>query len=180
MLPHSIRTQLAKVHRAAAATAAAASSAQPPVCTAITWSGLTASAPSSNVMGLDSNHHHHYYCAVRCFATKKFQKNKGASSSSSSSKSDNNSASSSSPYGFSDADFAAARSKDLDLLLAALNAPSRREPPISIEEKARRHEIGRNYVIGRFQQHNEIHHDLAWYVLCVVSLSRQSCLFFWF
>jgi hypothetical protein len=133
-------------------------------------SATVAHPSSSNVKGwMDSNshhhhhHHHHHHCAVRCFATNKFQKNKKGTSSSKSGDSANKS--SSSPFGFSDADFAAARSKDLDLILAALNAPMRLEPPISDEEKARRHEIGRNYVIGRFKQHNAIHHDLAWYVV---------------
>jgi hypothetical protein len=54
-----------------------------------------------------------------------------------------------------------ARSKELNLILAALDAPIRKEPPISEEEKARRHEIGRNYNIGRFRFHNEIQQDLA-------------------
>lgn len=54
-----------------------------------------------------------------------------------------------------------ARSKELNIMLAALDAPVKKEPPISEEEKARRHEIGRNYNIGRFRFHNEIHQDLA-------------------
>ena len=53
------------------------------------------------------------------------------------------------------------KSKELNLILAALDAPMRKEPPISEEEKARRFEIGRNYNIGRFRFHNEIHQDLA-------------------
>jgi hypothetical protein len=54
-----------------------------------------------------------------------------------------------------------ARSKELNLMLAALDAPIRKEPPITEEEKARRFEIGRNYNIGRFRFHNEIQQDLA-------------------
>ena len=53
------------------------------------------------------------------------------------------------------------RDKNLALLLAALEAPIKKEPPISDEEKARRYEIGRNYVIGKMREHNEIHHDLT-------------------
>jgi len=53
------------------------------------------------------------------------------------------------------------RSRELDLILASLDAPVRTEGPISDDEKARRHEIGRNYVIGRFRQHNELDHDLT-------------------
>lgn len=62
------------------------------------------------------------------------------------------------------------RDKDLELVLAALNAPMRVEPEISAEEKARRYEIGRNHVIGRFRQHNEIHHDLA----CKIHLKMHA------
>jgi hypothetical protein len=63
-----------------------------------------------------------------------------------------------------------ARSKDLDLVLASLDAPSREEPPISDEEKARRHEIGRNYGIGRFRRHNEIEHDLT----CKMQMKKHA------
>jgi hypothetical protein len=156
------RTLACHAHRAAASATVAHPRLAPPA------------ASSSNVKGwMDSNsHHHHHHCAVRCFATNKFQKNKKGTSSSKSGDSANKSSSSSSPFGFSDADFAAARSKDLDLILAALNAPMRLEPPISEEEKARRHEIGRNYVIGRFKQHNAIHHDLAWYVVATCHTIR--------
>ena len=60
-----------------------------------------------------------------------------------------------------DVTFSPGKSKELNLILAALDAPMRKEPPISEEEKARRFEIGRNYNIGRFRFHNEIHQDLA-------------------
>lgn len=60
--------------------------------------------------------------------------------------------------------------KNLNLMLAALNAPERKEPPISEEERQRRHEIGRNYVIGRFRQHNDIDHDLT----CKLYLKRHA------
>jgi hypothetical protein len=62
------------------------------------------------------------------------------------------------------------RAKNLALVLAALDAPERKEPPISDEEKARRHEIGRNYVIGRFNQHNEIEHDLS----CKIQMKKHA------
>lgn len=63
-----------------------------------------------------------------------------------------------------------ARSKDLDVVLASLDAAATQEPPISQEEKARRHEIGRNYGIGRFKQHNEIEHDLA----CKIQMKKHA------
>ena len=61
------------------------------------------------------------------------------------------------------------RDKNLELILASLDAPQRVEPEIPPEEKARRYEIGRNYVIGRFEQHNEFHHDLA----CKIQLKKH-------
>ena len=62
------------------------------------------------------------------------------------------------------------RDRELDLILASLDAPLRLEGELSPEEKARRYEIGRNYVIGRFRQHNEIHHDLA----CKIKLKSHA------
>lgn len=53
------------------------------------------------------------------------------------------------------------RTRELNVIFAALDAPERKEPPISDEEKARRYTIGRNYTIGRFRFHNEIEHDLT-------------------
>lgn len=61
------------------------------------------------------------------------------------------------------------RDKNLELILASLDAPMRVEPEVSAEEKARRYEIGRNYVIGRFREHNEINHDLA----CKIQLKKH-------
>ncbi|GKY92748.1 hypothetical protein MPSEU_000244800 [Mayamaea pseudoterrestris] len=67
-------------------------------------------------------------------------------------------------------DSAGGRPNDLQLVLAALDAPMRQEPPLSQEEKDRRHQIGRNYVIGKFRQHNEIHHDLA----CKLQMKKHA------
>ena len=53
------------------------------------------------------------------------------------------------------------RDKNLDLVLASLNAPFRKPQEPSEEQKERRHEIGRNYNIGMFERHNEMNHDLA-------------------
>lgn len=55
-------------------------------------------------------------------------------------------------------------------MLAALDATATKEPPISDEEKARRAEIGRNYVIGRFKQHNRMDHDLS----CKIKLKKHA------
>lgn len=62
------------------------------------------------------------------------------------------------------------RDKYLELALASLDAPRLKEPPISAEEKARRYRIGRNYVIGRFEQHNELNHDLS----CKMKLKNHA------
>lgn len=61
-------------------------------------------------------------------------------------------------------------SKQLNQILAALDAPVRKEPPISAEETERRYQIGRNYVIGCFEQHNDLNHDLA----CKLQLKRHA------
>lgn len=63
-----------------------------------------------------------------------------------------------------------ARSRELDLVLAALDAPSSKEPPIDDAEKARRYQIGRNYVIGSFERHNEIDHDLT----CKIHIKQHA------
>lgn len=54
------------------------------------------------------------------------------------------------------------KSREYNLVISALDAPMRVEPPISEEEKARRFEIGRNYNIGRFRFHNQVHQDLTY------------------
>lgn len=46
-------------------------------------------------------------------------------------------------------------------LVACLDAPGRKAPRASDEEMARRAEIGRQYVIGNFEQHNELNHDIS-------------------
>jgi hypothetical protein len=53
------------------------------------------------------------------------------------------------------------KSKEYNLVVAALDAPIKKEPPISEEERARRHEIGRSYNIGRFRFHNQVNQDLT-------------------
>ena len=50
--------------------------------------------------------------------------------------------------------------KEIDNIVAALDAPIRYEPTITSEEQERRRQIVRNYCIGRFEQHNEREHDL--------------------
>jgi hypothetical protein len=62
------------------------------------------------------------------------------------------------------------RDRNLELILSALNAPNRVEGAIDTTERARRSAVGRNHVMGRFQQHNEIHHDLA----CKIQLKKHA------
>ncbi|KAL7536297.1 hypothetical protein ACHAXR_007062 [Thalassiosira sp. AJA248-18] len=51
--------------------------------------------------------------------------------------------------------------KNTELMRKAFDAPFREPPKASPEEMERRHNIGRNYVIGCFKRHNEENHDLA-------------------
>ena len=56
----------------------------------------------------------------------------------------------------------AERDRNLDIILRSLDAPfSKESPEPDEEEKARRFQIGRNYVIGMFERHNEMNHDIA-------------------
>jgi len=54
-----------------------------------------------------------------------------------------------------------ASDKIQNTLMACLDAPKRKAPRASEEEMARRSEIGRQYVIGKFRRHNEINHDIS-------------------
>ena len=53
------------------------------------------------------------------------------------------------------------RSRDLELLLAALDAPRSAPPPVDAEEIQRRERIKKTYTIERFRQHNEENHYLS-------------------
>jgi hypothetical protein len=56
----------------------------------------------------------------------------------------------------------AGHDRALDIIMRALDAPILKESPEPDEEEmARRYEIGRNYVKGMFERHNELNHDLA-------------------
>lgn len=48
-----------------------------------------------------------------------------------------------------------------EFMRIAFDAPYREPPKASPEEMERRHNVGRNYVIGSFRRHNEENHDLA-------------------
>jgi hypothetical protein len=63
-----------------------------------------------------------------------------------------------------------AKEKSLEVVLAALDAPIRKEPPLSPEEKARRYEIGRQYNIGRMREHNKTDHDLT----CKIYMKKHA------
>ena len=52
-------------------------------------------------------------------------------------------------------------SKSYKMVLAALNAPVTKPPPASADEMERRYQVGRNYVIGSFEEHNELEHMLS-------------------
>lgn len=59
------------------------------------------------------------------------------------------------------ADKEAKSNRLVELMTKAYDAPYTQPPKVSAEEMAVRAEIGRNYVIGSFQRHNERNHDLA-------------------
>ena len=62
------------------------------------------------------------------------------------------------------------RSRDLEILLAALDAPSTKPPPVDDEEKARRERILKEYTIGKFKQHNKQNHDLS----CKIKMKQHA------
>lgn len=62
------------------------------------------------------------------------------------------------------------RSKEFELVVACLDAPMKQEPSITEEEKIRRYNIGRNYVIGRFREHNKIDHDIT----CKIKMKQHA------
>eukprot|EP00980_Cylindrotheca_fusiformis_P017856 scaffold5653_cov147-Cylindrotheca_fusiformis.AAC.18 len=63
------------------------------------------------------------------------------------------------------------RPKDLQIILASLDAErTRAPPPVDEEEIARREEVLKQYTIGKFQQHNEENHDLS----CKLKLKKHA------
>ncbi len=52
------------------------------------------------------------------------------------------------------------RPRDLELILAALDAPVTKPPPVDEEEEARREGVRKAYTIGKFKQHNNENHDI--------------------
>eukprot|EP00537_Pseudo-nitzschia_pungens_P014566 CAMPEP_0172384850 /NCGR_PEP_ID=MMETSP1061-20121228/2568_1 /TAXON_ID=37318 /ORGANISM="Pseudo-nitzschia pungens, Strain cf. pungens" /LENGTH=177 /DNA_ID=CAMNT_0013113631 /DNA_START=149 /DNA_END=682 /DNA_ORIENTATION=+ len=62
------------------------------------------------------------------------------------------------------------RSRDLELLLAFLDAPKIKPPPADEEETARRELVKKNYTAGKFKQHNEENHDIA----CKLKLKKHA------
>jgi hypothetical protein len=57
------------------------------------------------------------------------------------------------------------RSRDLEILLACLDAPKKKLPTeLTDQQKSlweRRDEVFKNYTVGKFKQHNEENHDIA-------------------
>ena len=65
---------------------------------------------------------------------------------------------------------AIAGSKTYKMVVDALDAPVTKPPPASKEEMDRRHQVGKNYVIGSFESHNALEHDLA----CKIRLKNHA------
>jgi len=62
------------------------------------------------------------------------------------------------------------RSRDLELLLAFMDAPKTKPPPADEEETARREIVQKNYTIGKFKEHNEENHDIA----CKMKMKKHA------
>jgi Mitochondrial ribosomal protein L28 len=62
------------------------------------------------------------------------------------------------------------RSRELELMIACVDAPKTKPPPADEEELARREQILKAYTIGKFKQHNEENHDLA----CKIRMKRHA------
>ena len=56
------------------------------------------------------------------------------------------------------------------ILAQVVDAKPRTPPKPSPEEAERRYKVGRQYVIGRFHQHNQVRHDLA----CKLKLKKWA------
>ena len=59
---------------------------------------------------------------------------------------------------------------ELQMVIRCLDTPQPPKPNLTDEQKSKHFEIGRNYVIGNFKQHNEIRHDLA----CKIKLKNHA------
>jgi hypothetical protein len=57
-----------------------------------------------------------------------------------------------------------------NILTKAVDTRPRPRPDFSLEEAAKNYQIGRDYNIGRFKVHNDIHHDLA----CKIRLKEHA------
>lgn len=57
-----------------------------------------------------------------------------------------------------------------EILIRCLDAPKRPKEIVSEEEAARRYEVGRNHVIGAFNQHNMQNHQLV----CKMKLKKHA------
>lgn len=64
----------------------------------------------------------------------------------------------------------AAGNKTYKMVVDSLDAPVTKPPPASEEEMARRYQVGRNYVIGSFESHNALEHDLS----CKIRLKNHA------
>jgi len=62
------------------------------------------------------------------------------------------------------------KNKLTDVLIRLIDAQPRIPPKPSPEEAERRYNLGRNYVIGKFNQHNDLDHDLA----CKIKMKQHA------
>jgi hypothetical protein len=62
------------------------------------------------------------------------------------------------------------RTKELEVILAALDAPTTKAPSPDKEEVERRERILKAYTVGRWKQHNDLNHDLA----CKIQMKKHA------
>ena len=62
------------------------------------------------------------------------------------------------------------RTKELEVILAALDAPTIKAPVPDQEEAERRERIMKAYTVGRWKQHNDLNHDLA----CKIQMKKHA------
>lgn len=58
----------------------------------------------------------------------------------------------------------------VQMIIRCLDAPYPPKPQLTDEQKEQHYNAGRNYVIGRFKQHNELYHDLA----CKIKMKQHA------
>lgn len=62
------------------------------------------------------------------------------------------------------------KDEQMQMVIRCLDAPMPPKPQLTDEQKEKHFNAGRNYVIGKFKNHNEMNHDLA----CKIKLKQHA------